>query len=413
MTNPIKTNKGEDNSYVVLNKSNKYNSFLSLNYNRNFRKKYKSQIVGYFEDDSRGRKSPNNSFFSSFSFSKKINSITSNRGIHTPDQSQIYMRLKQHDKIAKIIKEESRKIYFSKRLNLGNNNLSAEELKFRIRNVIPQHAYKRQLKRKKKEKLKLKKNAFYSSKKLKNEFNLDKKINHLISTNNKLIRNFRAFSFDKELRLSRKNLSLVNNYFQKAEEQNKKISLLNKKFSFVDTFNKDNVESSDTKNPHLSQKLSNNKFKTLRSRLFLKKLKKIKEKSKVFDNIISEELNSNLEKIKSLKDDINTRNKIDYVSLTNKIFLSNLIKQMKIIYIKDPPMNILRGKDSKKISDIKKEVSLYDEFQGIYNKYSDDITFSRYNKIKLSSPKFIKTKFKKRTYIKYGRVYESHFGIPV
>ena len=104
-----------------------------------------------------------------------------------------------------------------------------------------------------------------------------------------------------------------------------------------------------------------------------------------------------------------SRNKINYVALANKIFLTNLIKQMKIIYIKDPAMNILRGNTSKKISDLKKEVSLYDEFEGLYNKYNDDITFSRYNKIKLTLPKFIKTKFKKETHLKY----DNYFGIPV
>ena len=57
--------------------------------------------------------------------------------------------------------------------------------------------------------------------------------------------------------------------------------------------------------------------------------------------------------------------------------------------------------------DLKKEVSLYDEFEALYNKYNDDITFSRYNKIKLTLPKFIKTKFKKNL------KFDSYFGVPV
>ena len=135
---------------------------------------------------------------------------------------------------------------------------------------------------------------------------------------------------------------------------------------------------------------------------------KLKEKSIIFDNIITDEFNTNLEKIRSIKDDTISRNKINYVALTNKILLTNLIKQMRIIYMKDPAMNILRGNKTNTISDLRKEISLFDQFEGLYNKYNDDITFSRYNKIKLALTKFIKSKFKKET-----NFHDNYFGLPV
>ena len=160
-------------------------------------------------------------------------------------------------------------------------------------------------------------------------------------------------------------------------------------------------------------KLSDKKFNKFKARLNIRKKNQLKEKSRVFDNIIIDELNSNLDKIKCIKNETLSRNKINYVALTNKIFQSNLINQMNAIYIKDPSMNILRGNEIKKIADINSEVSLLDEFEGLFNKYNDDITFSRYNRIKLSVPKFIKTKFKKETNRKYGHINDNYFGMPV
>ena len=415
LENNIQINNDEDNNFYNFNIKSKKDSFLLSNNNRLRRNKLRSKTDDfYFLNGSGDKKSLANSFFSSFSFSKKSTSPTSLRKAVSPSPFPIYLRLKQYDQIEKIVKEESRKKYFPKRLNLGNNNLSAEELKFRMKNLVPKNVYKRQIIIKNKGKMKLKNKTFFIKKFNKDsKIDLDKNLHELILTNKKLINNFGKFHYDRELRTSRKNLTLVNNYFHKAEEQNKIISLLNKRFSKIELINKEAYENSLQSNKPFTRKLSNKKFSTLRNRLYHKKLKKIKEKSKVFDDIISEELNNNFEKIKTIKSDIISRNKIDYVSLSNKVFLTNLIKQMKIIYIKDPAMNTLRGKDTKRITDIKKEVSIYDEFEGLYNKYNDDITFSRYNKIKLSLPKFIKTKFHKKTIKKYGTICDNHFGVPV
>ena len=153
-----------------------------------------------------------------------------------------------------------------------------------------------------------------------------------------------------------------------------------------------------------------NKFK---NKLLFKKNNKLREKTRVFVTVIIDELNSNLEKIKSMNDDTHNKNQINYVALTNKIYLSNIIKQMRIIYIRDPAMNILRGNNTKKIWELQKEIPLFDEFEELYNLNDTDITIFRYNKIKLSLPKFIKTRFKKSTNFKYGHIIDNYFGIPV
>ena len=114
-----------------------------------------------------------------------------------------------------------------------------------------------------------------------------------------------------------------------------------------------------------------------------------------------------------MNDDTHNKHQINYVALTNKIYLSNLIKQMRLIYIRDPAMNILRGNKTKRISELLKEIPIFDEFEELYNVNDTDITISRYNKIKLTLPKFIKTKFKKSTNIKYGHIIDNYFGIPV
>ena len=76
-------------------------------------------------------------------------------------------------------------------------------------------------------------------------------------------------------------------------------------------------------------------------------------------------------------------------------------------------MNILRSIQNNNFPIVRSEISLYDEFKRMFNKYNDNITFSRYNKIKLSLPKFIKTKFRVQTNKKYGHIIDSYFGIPV
>ena len=240
-------------------------------------------------------------------------------------------------------------------------------------------------------------------------------INHsIINTNRKLIRNYSAFANENEIKLSKKNLLLVEDYFKKAENEKKTITKemikqfdINKKEKLFNEFNR------SIKHKKISKKFNEVEFNKFMHSFSFDKNKKLKEKAKVFDTIVIDEMNSNLEKLKSIKNETYNTNKINYIALTNKIFLTNLLKQMRLIYIRDPAMNILRGKTTKKISDLKRETSLYNEFEQLYNLDDTDITFSRYNKIKLSLPKFIKTKFKKSTNYKYGNNIDNYFGIPV
>ena len=408
--------KDEEKKILGRNAKNKQNSLLLPSHSTEFIFNNRPATAKYIYNSKNSLKSRANSALNSISTAKKPTSPTTLRSIITPGPSQIYKKLDMRDKIEKIIKEESKKIYFKQRINYGIH-LSVEELRSRFMNPIPQNAYKRHLQRRIKEKLKLKSKTFFehSKKEIKKSKKIDynNHVNNLISTNNKLIRNFGNFSINNELNYSKKNFMLVNKYFEKSEKLNKRISESIRKHINEQKENKIDIEAMYKKANSFSTKMTDKKYRSEKNNLVIKRENKLKEKSKVFDNIVIDELNSNLEKIRSVKDDTVSRNKINYVALTNKIFLSNLIKQMKIIYIKDPVMNILRGTNSKRIPDLRKEVSLYDEFEGLYNKYNDDITFSSYNKIKLYLPKFIKTKFKKTTNSKYGHFNDNYFGIPV
>ena len=361
-------------------------------------------------------KSHTNSIFNSISLTKKPTSPTTVRSIRTPTPNQIFMRLGQRDQIEKIIKEESRKIYFKQRINYGQH-LSVEELRSRFMNPIPQNAYKRHLQRRLKEKLKSK--SFFkpikNMKKPQKTIDSDNKINpNIIDSNRKLIRNFSSFSSERKIKTSKKNLNLKNDFFENDEKDSMKITKemikqfdFNKKGKFYMEFSRNNGYRKVTK------KYDEKEFNKFKNKLFSKKKNKLKEKARVFDNVIIDELNSNLEKIKSMNDDTHNKHQINYVALTNKIYLSNLIKQMRLIYIRDPAMNILRGNKTKRISELLKEIPIFDEFEELYNINDTDITISRYNKIKLTLPKFIKTKFKKSTNIKYGHIIDNYFGIPV
>ena len=399
--------KFEDNNLFHRNRNNIKNSFSTENIQSN-----RPNTAKFIFNQKKVIKPRVNSAFNSISLTKKPTSPTTVRSFLSLTPSKIYKKLAQRDKIEKIIKEESKKVYFKQKINCGIH-LTVEELRSRFMNPIPQHSYKRNLERRIKEKLKSKAKTFfeYSKKELSIENKLDNlnKFNDLIKANKKLIRNFNPFYQGKEINNSYKNFMIVNNYFENVEKLNRKRSFLLSQ-PFYELRDSIGLKADNTiKKSNSSQKMNEKIFKSEKKNINIKNKNKIKEKSRVFDNIIIDELNTNLEKIKTVENDTLSRNKINYVALANKIFLTNLIKQMKIIYIKDPAMNILRGNTSKKISDLKKEVSLYDEFEGLYNKYNDDITFSRYNKIKLTLPKFIKTKFKKETHLKY----DNYFGIPV
>ena len=406
LTNNL-TKKSEDNN-KIFNKSRrkKKNSLILPSHSTNYLLINRPNTAKFIYDKKSIIKPRVNSAFNSISITKKPTTPTTVGSVLSPAQSQIYKKLDINDKIEKIIKEESKKIYFKQRITYGYH-LSVEELRSRFMNPIPQNAYKRQLKRRIKEKLKLKaKNFFERTKKEKSDDKLfyhkiPNQFNNLIK-NQKLIRNFTPFSKGKEINYK----NLVNDYLEKVAKINRKRSSILRE-PIREYKEKMGLDLDNIIQKTNSSKMTNKRFKSEKKHIRIRNINKLKEKARVFDNIIIDELNSNLEKIKTVENDTVSRNKINYVALTNKIFLTNLIKQMKIIYIKDPPMNVLRGNTSKKIMDLKKEVSLYDEFEALYNKYNDDITFSRYNKIKLTLPKFIKTKFKNNL------KFDSYFGIPV
>ena len=146
---------------------------------------------------------------------------------------------------------------------------------------------------------------------------------------------------------------------------------------------------------------------------FYKLKRNFEEKSKVFDIILDDEFYSNSQKLHYIKQDRFGRNKVNYKALSNKILISNLIKQMKIIYLRDPTLNMLRGNQPKKIEDLQKDISIYDEGKEIYNQENNILSFTKLNKKWLILPGFIKTKFKRKTNMKFGEISDNYFGIPV
>ena len=408
LTNNLIKQNLNNNLFLYKNKRNKQNSLLIPTHIKEYQAKERPNTAKFLYNPRKSIKSYRSTYYNN-SFSKKPTSPTTIRTIQSPSTSQIYMNLGQRDIIEKIIKEQSKKIYFNKRINYSQQ-LSAEELKSRFINSIPQNTYKRDLKRKMKEKLKEKPKSFKKEIKRIKKLDFNSNSINLIKANKKLIRNVGAISTGREMVYCKKNLNIVNNYFNKAAKQKARISMImTNKFEFKnkEIFKGFNFDKSK-KNISFIERINDKNYKKIKKKLLLRMKNKLKEKSIIFDNIITDEFNTNLEKIRSIKDDTISRNKINYVALTNKILLTNLIKQMRIIYMKDPAMNILRGNKTNTISDLRKEISLFDQFEGLYNKYNDDITFTRYNKIKLALTKFIKFIFKKET-----NFHDNYFGLPV
>ena len=135
--------KDLNNYFLKRNIKKKNNSFrLDNQSNENNQIRPNTSKNSFFQNNK--SKSNSNSFFNSLSFIKKPKSSITKRSAFTPGPSKIYMRLNQRKKIAKIIKEESRKYFINKKINYSHN-ISSEELKRRIFSSTPQNSYKRQL----------------------------------------------------------------------------------------------------------------------------------------------------------------------------------------------------------------------------------------------------------------------------
>ena len=404
-------------------RSNKGRSLLLRNYSQDFLTNDNSISLKNYPSprNSIANKSLTRSLFNSPSISK--NQHLSNFFLLSPQK--IYMKLEERDKIEKIIKEEAKKIYFKQRINFGQN-LSVDEFKTRLANKAPQNAYKRELARKIKEKIKLKNKLvshFPIKKNLNNintekQIDLNQKINNIIKVNQKLFRNFTLYQDEKDGEQSKKNMSLVKEFIEKNNEVKTKLSIemskqfdTNKKELFME-LDSEKIFKNDANK--LKKYMDEKNFRNYRRKQFIKLKKYFEEKSKVFDIILDDEFYSNSQKSHYIKQDRFGRNKVNYKALSNKILISNLIKQMNVIYLRDPSLNLLRGNQTKKIEDLQKEVSLYDEDKELYNKNNNDIlSFSKHNKKWLILPGFVKTKFKRKTNMKFGEISDNYFGIPV
>lgn len=386
-------------------KSNDEKSKLFNSYSQDHLTNDKSKSLNNIQSPRNSIKSISNSIFNSASFSKR-------HPLHLSPAikpKKIFMRLEESDEIAKIIKEEEKKIYFKQRFNYGQH-LSVEEFRSRFLNKIPQNTYKRKLERKLKEQLKSEEKIL--------ALNYSLSFYNLIKKNKKLIKDYKINDDEKDKNQLKRNFNLKKFFEKSKEEKNRysremSIQFESNKKEIVNDINNENLNKKVKDKEHMNEK----NFRIYKKKQYYKQKMKMKEKSKVFSTILDDEFDSNFSYLE--KDDLNRKDKcqkniVNYKALSNKILVSNLIRQMRIIYLRDPSLNLIRGKQSKKIEDLKKEVSLFDDYQDLYNQKNNEIiSLSHYYKKKLILPSFIKTKFKRKTNLKFGEVYDNYFGFPV
>ena len=341
---------------------------------------------------------------------KKIKiSINTNPHKNINDE-RIYLRLKEKDKIEKIIKEEKKKRFFNQELHL-NKNINREELKRRIFNKIPFNIIsnktlnnKRSLSsNNKRQYSSLVKNKYYTYKKSRN-------------IEPKVFLNFKSQD-NNDIENSKKNYDMVNEFLDKMDEERlRKYNEIEKRFmknkSFEDILNikKFDNKKKDKKNDKTIEnlKLGESDFIKFKRRQMIKEKKYFKLKSRIFDNILKYDfINYN-----TLRNEENKFQTVNYRLLSRTILMRNLLKQMKVTVFKDENLNVLRGFQSLKIADLSNEKYNLKN-QDIYENQNNNMFYLGYNLKNKPVPKFIKLKFNMKTTRKFGEISESYFGIPV
>ena len=326
------------------------------------------------------------------------------------NNERIYLRLKEKDKIEKIIKEEEKKRFFNQELHL-NKNINREELKRRIFNKIPFNIIsnktlnnRRSLSStNKRQYTTLMKNKYYRYKKSRN-------------IEPKVFLNFKSQD-NNDIENSKKNYDMVNEFLDKMDEERlRKYNEIEKRFmknkSYEDILNIkkfDNKKKDKKKDKTIENlKLGESDFIKFKRRQMIKEKKDFKQKSRIFDNVLKYDfINYN-----TLRNEENKFQTVNYRLLSRTILMRNLLKQMKIAVFKDENLNVLRGFQSLKIADLSnKKYNL--KHQDIYENQNNNMFYLGYNLKNKPVPKFIKLKFNMKTTRKFGEIIGSYFGIPV
>ena len=390
--------------YLTPNSKKSRNILINTN---NFINNDKPLIIS--EDFSKKNKTLKISPKSNHIFKKIKISISTNPHKNINNE-RIYLRLKEKDKIEKIIKEEKKKRFFNQELHL-NKNINREELKRRIFNKIPFNIIsnktlnnKRSLSsNNKRQYSSLVKNKYYTYKKSRN-------------IEPRVFLNFKSQD-NNNIENSKKNYDMVNEFLDKMDEERlRKYNEIEKRFmknkSFEDILNIkkfDNKKKDKKKDKKIENlKLGESDFIKFKRRQMIKEKKYFKLKSRIFDNILKYDfINYN-----TLRNEENKFQTVNYRLLSRTILMRNLLKQMKIAVFKDENLNVLRGFQSLKIADLSNEKYNLKN-QDIYENQNNNMFYFGYNLKNKPVPKFIKLKFNMKTTRKFGEIIGSYFGIPV
>ena len=327
-----------------------------------------------------------------------------NKNIKT---ARIYLRLEEREEIEKIIKEEEKKRYFNQEFHLSNN-INREELKRRIGKKIPfDDISNKKFRKSRNSSIKIERPETTTKQKV---FNRSR---NLININKVLFQGFKSQG-ESEIERSKKNMDMVNDFLQKMDEEKmKKYNEIEKKFKRNKSFeeNKSKVSeniSKDKNEKDENLKMKESDFIKFKKKQMIKENKYLKQKSRVFDNILRYDFRNYY----PTKNDDYKFPAVNYRLLSRTILMRNLMKQMKIAVFKDETLNVLRGFQSLKIANLTNDKENLNN-EDIYTNQNDDVFFFGNNIKNKPIPHFLKVKFSKKTSRKFGEINGSYFGLPV
>ena len=378
---------------IILNTNNIINNENNLIISRDLSKKNKAIKIN----------SKSNRIF------KKIKSSLNTKSHKDIKKERIYLRLEQKDEIEKIIKEEEKKRFFNQEFHL-NKNINREELKRRIGNKIPFDMISNKT-------LRNQRCLLTDKKKLYSTLMKNKKFRFKRSRNiePKSFLNIKS-SDNNDIENTKKNYDLVEEFLDKMDEERiRKYNEIEKNFMKHLSYENILYITKQNDNNNIDKKIENLKLKEsdfikFKRKQMIKEKKYLKQKSRIFDNILKYDFNE----YNSLKNEESKFQIVNYQLLSRTILMRNLIKQMKVAVIKDENLNVLRGFQSLKVADL--ENKKYKFNQDIYENQSDNTFYLGYNLNNLKNkpiPHFLKLKFNMKTTKKFGEIIGSYFGLPV
>ena len=342
---------------------------------------------------------------------KKIKSSFNTKNHKDIKNERIYLRLKEKDEIEKIIKEEEKKRFFNQEFHL-NKNINREELKRRIGNKIPFNMISNKTLKNKRSSISDKK-EFYTTLMNNKTFGA----NRLRNIKPKTFLNIKLNDNDNDVfENTKKNYDMLEKFLNKLDEERiRKYNEIEKNFrrhlsyENILLINKKKDKTINEKIKNL--KLKESDFIKFKRRQMIKEKKYLKQKSRIFDDILKYDFNE----YNTLKDEESEFHLVNYQLLSRTILMRNLLKQMKVAVFKDENLNVLRGFQSLKVADLENKKYKLDN-QDIYENQNDNMFYLGYNLTNLKHkpiPNFLKLKFNMKTNKKFYEIFESYFGLPV